>query len=71
MDYSLFDNSVKLGASDIHITEGSYIMARVNGYFINLNDKMLTKDDTRKIATEIIGDENIKKVKEQGQVDLA
>lgn len=71
MDYSLFDNSVKLGASDIHITEGSYIMARVNGYFINLNDKILTKDDTRKIATEIIGDENIKKVKEQGQVDLA
>ena len=69
--FVLMKEAVNLGASDIHITVGSCPIARVRGKFIELTDKVLSKEDTEKITKELAGEKNFEKIVENGQCDFS
>ncbi len=69
--FDLLKIAIELGASDIHITVNSEPIARIKGKFIKLNDKVLTKQDTEKIARDIAGEKNFKKIEENGENDFS
>ena len=70
----IFDILIKsrnLGASDIHINEGYEPIAKVNGKFISISNKLLTKLDTEKMANDLIENKNIKIEKEFNELDFS
>ena len=69
--FALMKKAVSLGASDIHITVGSCPIARVRGRFIELEDIILTKDDTEKMVRDLAGEKNFQKITEHGQCDFS
>ncbi|MFI3210544.1 MAG: type IV pilus twitching motility protein PilT [Peptostreptococcaceae bacterium] len=69
--FDLLKQAINIGASDIHITVGSNVIARVRGQFMNLTNNKLTALDTKKIVKEIAGDENYKRVNENGECDFS
>lgn len=69
--FDLLKIAIELGASDIHITVASFPIARTKGKFIKLADEILTSDDTKKMAQEIAGEKNFKKIEESGECDFS
>ncbi len=69
--FDLLKQAVNIGASDIHITVDSNVIARVRGQFMNLTNNKLTSLDTKKIVKEIAGDENYKRLNENGECDFS
>ena len=68
---NLLKLATDLEASDIHITVGSKPIARVNGEFIQLLDKILTKYDTEEMARELAGEKNFRRIREYGECDFS
>ena len=68
--FNLMREAAKLDASDIHITVGSYPIARVRGDFIKLSNETLNEDDTKNIAKELAG-ESLEKIIKYGQFDFS
>jgi twitching motility protein PilT len=55
--YSLVDfmqEAIAKNASDLHITPGYRAMARINGELININSPIITPEDTKIYATELL-----------------
>jgi twitching motility protein PilT len=60
------------GASDLHLVVGRYPTLRIEGRLFPLTqDKILTPADTQAMGDVIMGEDNKKKLIDQGQVDLS
>lgn len=60
------------GASDLHLVVGRYPTLRIDGRLIPLTqDNVLTPADMQSMSDIILGEENKKKLLDQGQVDLS
>lgn len=67
----LFIKAIELGASDIHITVGSPIIARVSNKLIPLSDYKLNPDDTEKIVNSILTEGQLERFKDEGEFDFS
>lgn len=64
--FDFLDKAIEVRASDIHITVGSPVIARIKGRFTKLSDEVLTAKNTEQMAKDISKDlfEKIKSDKE-------
>ena len=69
--YNIMKKAIDLGASDIHLLEGTYAKARVINKFVNITDKILNKKDLVMMTTELLGEEKIKEIREYGHIDFS
>ena len=69
--FYLLKQGVNLGASDIHITRNSEPIARAKGKFIKLSDDILTKEDTKKMVTQIADEERLQIIEKIGELDFS
>ena len=69
--FDLLKIGIELGASDIHITVQSSVIARTKGKFIKLTDRILTSTDTKQMTQDIAGEENFKRIEENGECDFS
>ena len=69
--FDLLKKSIELGASDIHITVNSTPIARVKGSFVNLSERVLTKENTQSMTRELSGEKNFKRIEEDGECDFS
>ncbi len=67
----IFTKAVSLGASDVHVTVGSPVVARLNSKFVPLNDKKLMPDDTVKLVKAVLKEHQLKKFLEDGEIDFS
>lgn len=66
----LLDITVKQGASDLHLTVGTYPVIRVNGKLMPISENKLTTSDTERYAKEILG-ERYNEYCENGESDTS
>ena len=69
--FDLLKIAIELGASDVHITVESAPIVRIKGKFIKLSDKILTNQDTKKMAQDIAGEKNFIRIEDHGEVDFS
>lgn len=69
--YQLLDETVKLKASDLHITVGVPPIVRVNGSLMKLGDTPLRPEDTEAMVKEILSDSQFKRFIEKGELDTS
>lgn len=67
----LLKKAVLMGASDIHLSVGIELIARVHGKFIKLTDFPVTGDMAIKCAKNILGEKGIKQLETVGEIDTA
>lgn len=63
--------TLELKASDLHITVGVPPVVRVNGKLEYLSEEKLLPEDTHKIIHEVLSEEQIQKIDENGEADLS
>lgn len=63
--------SIKQGASDLHLTENSPPILRVDGKLIFIDHKPLTKDDLKKGIYGVISDEQKEKFERDRELDFS
>lgn len=69
--FDLLEIAIEIGASDIHITVGSAPIARINGKFIKLNDRILTSEDTEDMTKDIAKENKFKRIEMYGECDFS
>lgn len=69
--FDLLEIAIEIGASDIHITVGSAPIARINGKFIKLNDRILTSEDTEDMTKDIVKENKFKRIEMYGECDFS
>src|SRR5690242_20999402 len=63
---------VDRGASDLHITSGTYPQIRVNGRLNQLNQfEVLTPQDTQRLAYSVLNEGQKQKFEEENELDLS
>ncbi len=67
----IFAKAVELGASDVHVTVGSPVVARLNSRFVPLNDKKMMPDDTVKLVKTVLKEYQLKRFLEDGEIDFS
>lgn len=63
--------TVKTGASDLHLKVGSPPMIRVDGELTELDDTSLTPEDTKDFASGLMTDKQIRHFSETNEIDFA
>jgi twitching motility protein PilT len=66
---TLLIESLKHSASDLHITVGMPPVLRVDGVLKQMNMKEIQKEDSERLAKQILSSEKFKKLEEDGEVD--
>ncbi len=67
----IFNYAVDFGASDVHITVGSPVVARVNNQLIRISDENLLPNDTVKIVKAILNKDQYDRFMEIGELDFS
>ena len=63
---------VERGASDLHVTTGTYPQIRVAGRLVPLNQfEMLTPQDTQRLAYSVLNESQKQRFEEQSELDLS
>ncbi len=62
---------IEIGASDIHITVGSGIVARLHSELIKISEFILKPNDTAEIVRDIMNDEQFARFEEVGELDFS
>lgn len=68
---ALFYAAIDKGASDIHITVGSPVIARISNKLVPLSDYRLTPDDTDKIVSSILTKQQMERFIDEGEFDFS
>ena len=55
--FDILISASKLGASDVHINVKYEPIAKVNGKFVKIINQLLSKLDTKKMVTDLVGKE--------------
>ncbi len=61
----------QVGASDLHIGDGSEPLVRINGVLERTKNKALTVDEVRFLLYELLTDRQIQKFEQDGDIDIA
>jgi len=61
----------QVGASDLHIGDGSEPLVRINGVLEKTKNKPLTIDEVRLLLYELLTDRQIDKFEQTGEIDIA
>ncbi len=61
----------QVGASDLHIGDGSEPLVRINGLLEKTRHKALTVDEVRLLLYELLTDRQIERFEQAGEIDLA
>jgi twitching motility protein PilT len=61
----------QVGASDLHIGDGSEPLVRINGVLDRTKHKALTVDEVRLLLYELLTDRQIQKFEQTGEIDIA
>jgi len=70
--HDLLSLLVERGASDLHITTGSYPQVRVHGGLIPLSQfEVLTPQDTQRLAYSVLNEAQKQKFEEESELDLS
>lgn len=69
--HGIFASAIKLGASDVHITVGSPVVARIDNKLTQVSDYRLLPDDTIRIVRSILSDYQYSKFLEEGELDFS
>ncbi len=67
----IFREGVRIGASDIHITVGVPVMARVTDKLIAITDSKLDPNDTKHVVESILTPEQYEHFLEEGEIDFS
>lgn len=68
---SIFQQAVELGASDVHITVGSPIVARLDNKLVKVSEYTLNPQDTLEIVKSILTDYQYDRFLEEGELDFS
>ncbi|SHH46403.1 type IV pilus twitching motility protein PilT [Tepidibacter thalassicus] len=69
--YDLLENTIRLKASDLHITVGYPPVMRINGKLIKYGEEILLPDDNLKLVKQILDEERFQKLEEKGELDTS
>lgn len=69
--FDILISASKLGASDVHINVKYEPIAKVNGKFVKIINQLLSKLDTKKMVTDLVGKEKFNEIKEFGEYDFS
>jgi twitching motility protein PilT len=61
----------QVGASDLHIGDGSEPLVRINGSLEKTKHKVLSIDEVRLVLYELLTDRQIEKFEQTGEIDIA
>ena len=67
----LIKQAIEAGASDIHFTVGAEPTMRLHGRLTQLNNTILTNEDTVRFTKHILNEKQIAHLLEVGEVDCA
>lgn len=67
----ILKESVKKGASDVHIGVGTPPMFRIGGELVSFGDAKLTKEDTRKLVYSMLTSDQAKVFEEEYELDFS
>ncbi len=67
----LLHETIRCKASDLHITVGLPPIVRINGSLVPLCDEKLTPKDTERFVNQVLNQEQLKKYKGLGEIDLS
>src|SRR5512136_1900698 len=65
----LLEATIKMGASDLHLTVGRPPVLRLNGRLRSLETKVLEPDDTTSLMKSITPERNQQELQEEGGTD--
>jgi twitching motility protein PilT len=70
--HDLLTIMIERGASDLHVTTGTYPQIRLNGRLIGLNQfEQLTPQDTQRLAYSVLNEGQKQKFEEENELDLS
>jgi twitching motility protein PilT len=69
--YHFLDKAVQRNASDLHLTAGARPTLRIDGELVSLEDYVLKPEDTRRLAGQILTDEQASLFAERGELDFS
>src|SRR6266545_3485095 len=70
--HDLLTIMIERGASDLHVTTGTYPQIRLNGKLIQLNQfEQLTPQDTQRLAYSVLNEGQKQKFEEDNELDLS
>ncbi len=67
----VFSKAANAGASDIHITVGSPIVARIHNKLVKISDRVLYPEDTFRITKKVLREDQLEKFLKQGELDFS
>lgn len=67
----LLSKAVELKASDLHLTVASPPILRINGKLVEVNDRRLLPEDTKRIAQQIMTPDQMMLFKKKGELDFS
>ncbi|MGH3086336.1 MAG: type IV pilus twitching motility protein PilT [Rubrobacteraceae bacterium] len=68
--WELLKETVRGGASDLHVTAGSPPMIRIDGWLVPAGESVLSACDTRSMVMDILTDEQRKRLEEDLELDF-
>ncbi len=68
---TIFARAMQVGASDVHITVGSPIVARINNKLHRMTETSLMPDDTLSIVKGILKERQYQQFMEEGELDFS
>jgi twitching motility protein PilT len=70
--HDLLTIMIERGASDLHVTTGTYPQIRLNGRLVGLNQfEQLTPQDTQRLAYSVLNEGQKQKFEEENELDLS
>src|SRR4029434_3758466 len=70
--HDLLTIMIERGASDLHVTTGTYPQIRLNGKLIQLSQsEQLTPQDTQRLAYSVLNESQKQKFEEDNELDLS
>jgi len=70
--HDLLTTMIERGASDLHITNGTYPQIRLHGKLVSLTEfEVLTPQDTQRLAYSVLNEGQKQKFEEQNELDLS
>lgn len=67
----IFLTAIQLGASDVHVSVGSPIIARISNKLVPLSDYKLKPSDSDKIIRSILSDDQMDVFLKEGEIDFS
>ncbi len=68
---AIFEHAVKFDASDVHMTVGSPVLARIHSRLVPVTKRKLTPEDTQIVCKKILNEKQYKDFVDRGEYDFS